>query len=282
MSMGTELKRRLTAALAWGAVVLASIPIGWMLLGSLQDSGDILTGQAARGAGLRWSNYLDLWTQIDFFSYFTNSLLVCSLTTLFSTVFSVCAAYALARFPFPGAHAITLSITATQVIPGMLFFLPVYMMYRMVEQRWSIPLLDTSYGLVLLYTALFTPASIWVMRGFFVSVPRELEEAALIDGCGRFEAFWRVVLPTCLPGMIATATFVFLLAWDELFFASLLTQSPSVQTLPAGIRLFISQYQQRYDLLMAAGVVTTVPVLVAFFLAQRWFVKGLTAGALKG
>jgi multiple sugar transport system permease protein len=143
-------------------------------------------------------------------------------------------------------------------------------------------MLDTRHGLVFLYTALFTPASIWIMRGFFVSIPRELEDAAVIDGCSRFGAFVRIVLPLSLPGIIATATFVFLLAWDELFFAWVLTSSPEVQTIPVGIRLFVSQFQHRYDLMMAAGAVSTLPVLVAFFAGQRYFVRGLTAGAVKG
>jgi multiple sugar transport system permease protein len=135
---------------------------------------------------------------------------------------------------------------------------------------------------VFLYVALFTPASIWIMRGFFVSIPRELEDAAVMDGCSRFGAFVRIVLPISAPGIVATATFVFLLAWDELFFAWVLTSTSDVQTIPVGIRLFISQFQHRYDLMMAAGAVSTLPVLFAFFAGQRYFIKGLAAGAVKG
>ena len=142
-------------------------------------------------------------------------------------------------------------------------------------------MLDTYRGLIFLYVALFTPASIWIMRGFFVAIPRELEDAAVMDGCSRFGAFVRIVLPISAPGIIATATFVFLLAWDELFFAWVLTSSPDVQTIPVGIRLFINQFQHRYDLMMAAGAVSTLPVLLAFFAGQRYFIKGLAAGAVK-
>src|SRR5436190_1743040 len=147
----------------------------------------------------------------------------------------------------------------------------------------SLPLhWETYRGLVFLYVGLFTPASIWIMRGFFVSIPRELEDAAVIDGCSRFGAFVRIVLPLAAPGIVATATFVFLLAWDELFFAWVLTSSAEVQTIPVGIRLFVNQFQHRYDLMMAAGAVSTLPVLLAFFAGQRWFVRGLAAGAIKG
>ena len=120
------------------------------------------------------------------------------------------------------------------------------------------------------------------MRGFFVSIPRELEDAAIIDGCSRFGAFVRVVLPISLPGIIATASFIFLLAWDEVFFAWVLTSTPEVQTVPVGLRMFVSQHATRYDLLMAAATVSVIPVLLTFFASQRYFIKGLAAGAVKG
>jgi len=227
-------------------------------------------------------NYRDMWINVDFLNYFTNSLIVCGLTTVFSTISATCAAYALARFRFRGSDSASMGITITQVIPGMLFFLPVYMLYRNMGESWGIPMLNTFHGQIFLYVALFTPASIWIMRGFFISIPRELEDAAIIDGCSRFGAFVRIVLPISAPGIIATATFIFLLAWDELFFAWVLTSSAEVQTIPVGIRLFVGQFQHRYDLMMAAATVSTLPVLIAFFACQRFFIKGLAAGAVKG
>jgi len=269
--------------LTWAIVLVSLLPIAWMLLSSLRNYSDIAAGeQLSASLDLRWQNYRDIWVNVDFFNYFKNSLIVCGLTTLISTACAVCAAYALARFRFRGSNLFSLSITVTQVIPGMLFFLPLYMLYRNLGQSYGLVMLDTYHGLVFLYVALFTPASIWIMRGFFVSIPRELEDAAVMDGCSRFGAFVRIVLPISAPGIIATATFVFLLAWDELFFAWVLTSSSDVQTIPVGIRLFISQFQHRYDLMMAAGAVSTLPVLFAFFAGQRYFIKGLAAGAVKG
>jgi multiple sugar transport system permease protein len=275
-------RERALDALTWALVALSLLPIGWMLLSSLRLPADIAAGHLFSGAPLRWRNYVDLWVQVDFLGYFRNSLLVCGLATLLSTACAVCAAYALARFSFRGARSVSLGFTVTQVIPGMLFFLPLYMLYRDLGERFGLQMLDTRHGLVFLYVALFTPASIWIMRGFFVAIPSELEDAALIDGCSRFGAFFRIVLPLSMPGIIATATFVFLLAWDELFFAWVLTSSPEVQTIPVGIRLFINQFQHREDLMMAAGAVSTLPVLLAFLAGQRWFVRGLAAGAVKG
>ncbi|RQP21199.1 carbohydrate ABC transporter permease [Piscinibacter terrae] len=276
-------RERSLNALTWLIVAVSLLPIAWMLLSSLRNYADIAAGeQLSGGLEFRWENYRDIWINVDFFNYFKNSLIVCSLTTLFSTCVAACAAYALARFRFRGSNAFSMSVTVTQVIPGMLFFLPLYMLYRNLGQTYGLVMLDTYHGLIFLYTALFTPASIWIMRGFFVSIPRELEDAAVMDGCSRFGAFVRIVLPISAPGIIATATFVFLLAWDELFFAWVLTSTSDVQTIPVGIRLFISQFQHRYDLMMAAGAVSTLPVLTAFFAGQRYFVKGLAAGAVKG
>jgi multiple sugar transport system permease protein len=269
--------------LTWAVVILTLLPIAWMVLSSLRNYSDIAAGeQLDGGLPFQWQNYRDMWINVDFFNFFKNSLIVCSATTLLATLSATCAAYALARFRFRGSDAVSVGITVTQVIPGMLFFLPLYMLYRNMGESWGLPMLDTYHGLIFLYVALFTPASIWIMRGFFISIPRELEDAAVIDGCSRFGAFVRIVLPISAPGIIATATFIFLLAWDELFFAWTLTSSSAVQTIPVGIRLFIGQFQQRYDLMMAAATVSTLPVLIAFFMFQRFFVKGLAAGAVKG
>jgi multiple sugar transport system permease protein len=270
-------------SLTWSIVFVTLLPILWMVLSSLRNYSDIADGdQLDAGLPLQWHNYVDMWINVDFFNFFKNSLIICSITTVLATLSATCAAYALARFRFRGSNAVSVGITVTQVIPGMLFFLPLYMLYRKVGQSWGMPMLDTYHGLIFLYVALFTPASIWIMRGFFISIPRELEDAAIIDGCSRFGAFVRIVLPISAPGIIATATFIFLLAWDELFFAWTLTSSSEVQTIPVGIRLFIGQFQHRYDLMMAAATVSTLPVLIAFFACQRFFIKGLAAGAVKG
>ncbi len=269
--------------LTWAIVVLTLLPIAWMVLSSLHNYSDMsATSQLDPSQPLQWQNYRDMWVNVDFFNYLKNSLIICGTTTILATFAATCAAYALARFRFRGSSTVSMGITVTQVIPGMLFFLPLYMLYRHIGQNWGFQMLDTYRGMIFLYVALFTPASIWIMRGFFVSIPRELEDAAVIDGCSRFGAFVRIVLPISAPGIIATATFIFLLAWDELFFAWSLTSSADVQTIPVGIRLFIGQFQQRYDLMMAAATVSTLPVLIAFFACQRFFVKGLAAGAVKG
>ncbi len=224
-----------------------------------------------------------MWVNVDFLAFLRHSLIICGLATLFSTVLASLAAYSLAGFKFRGNHPFRVAVSTTQVIPGMLFFLPLYMLYIQIDDA-GLPTMNTFHGMIFLYTAMFTPASIWIMRDFFVSIPRDVEDASVIDGCSRLGAFLRIVLPISAPGIIGTASFVFLLAWDEVFFAWVLTSSPDVQTVPVGLRLYMGQHATRYDLMMAAAaaVVSVIPVLVAFFASQRWFIKGLAAGAVKG
>jgi multiple sugar transport system permease protein len=150
-----------------------------------------------------------------------------------------------------------------------------------LKKNTPIQLFDTRLGIVLVYTAFFTPVSIYFMRSFFLALPRDLEEAAMVDGCTPFQAFVRIVIPNAVPGLVATFVYAFLFAWDELLFVSALTQTKA-ETIPIGIRNFIGNYNSNYDQLMAASVVATIPVVIAFYAVQRWLVRGITAGAVKG
>lgn len=261
-------------------------PILWMANTSLMTQLEAATGSLLPKVP-QWGNYLEIWRALPFFHYLKNSLLVCGLTTLFALGVATLAGYALARFRFPGSELFGGSVLLTQVIPGILFLIPIYIMY-IAFQNWAraalgleVRLVGTYAGLVLTYTAFFVPISIWILRGFFASIPKELEEAALVDGATPFQAFRLVILPLALPGIAATAVYIFLAAWDELLFAQILTNEATA-TIPVGIRNFVGNYQNRYDLVMAAATVATLPVLFLFFLVQRWLIQGLTAGAVKG
>jgi multiple sugar transport system permease protein len=266
--------------LTYMVVALMLAPIVWLVLSSLQTS-----GQLARGEydflNPTLNGFRDMWDSVDFERYFKNSLIICTVAAALATIFASLAGYALARFKFRGSGTFGTAVIGTQLIPGSLFLLPLFMGFIWIRQHTPIELYDTHLGMILVYTAFFTPVSIWLMRAFFLAIPRELEEAALVDGCSRLSALWRVVLPNALPGIIATFVYAFLFAWDELLFVANLTQHDA-ETIPIGIRTFISNYSQNYDQLMAAGVVSTLPVLIAFFATQRWLVRGLTGGAVKG
>jgi multiple sugar transport system permease protein len=264
-----------------GAIVITVFPILYLIISSLQTNNDITLG-ITRFTNLRWQNYRDMWVNVKFGIYFRNSLIICGITTLVASFFSTLAGYAVARYRFKGADAYSYATMATQMIPGMMFLLPIYMMYLWIKETFGLPMVNTYWGMIIVYTAFYTPMSIWIMRGFFATIPKEMEEAALIDGCSPFTAFLRVVLPLSSPGLIATGVYIFLTAWDELLFAWVLTTNANVATVPVGIRLYVGQFQNRYDLLLAAATVSTLPVLIAFFASQKYFISGMTAGSVKG
>ena len=255
-------------------------PIFWLVASSLQTDGQLSTG-AMNLLEPTFSAFTRMWESVDFERYMINSLIICTAAALCATIFASLAGYALARFKFRGATGLSLGVIGTQLIPGSLFLLPVFMGFIWLKQNTPIALFDTHLGMILVYTAFFTPVAIYFMRYFFAAIPKDLEEAAMVDGCTRLGAFVKIVLPAAAPGLVATFVYAFLFAWDELLFVAALTQS-NAETIPIGIRNFIGNYQERTAQLMAAGVVSTLPVLIAFFATQRWLVKGITAGAVKG
>jgi multiple sugar transport system permease protein len=267
-------------AVTYLVLALMLAPIVWLVLSSLQTSSQLSTGTYDFGSP-SLDAFRTMWDAVDFERYFKNSLIICTAAALLATAFAASAGYALARYRFRGSGTFGLTVIGTQLIPGSMFLLPIFLAFVWFGRNTPVHLFDTHAGMILVYTAFFTPVAIFLMRAFFQAIPRELEEAALVDGCTPFGAFWRIVLPNATPGLVATFVYAFLFAWDELLFVSNLTQQ-NAETIPLGIRTFISNYQQRYDQLMAAGVVATVPVMIAFFATQRWLVKGLTAGSVKG
>jgi multiple sugar transport system permease protein len=267
-------------ALTWIVLAVMLAPVFWLVASSLQND-----GQLARGSydllHPTFQAFKDMWKTIDFERYLVNSAIICTVAALLATAFASTAGYALARFRFRGAKPFGLAVIGTQLIPGSMFLLPLFIGFLWLKQHVGIQLFDTRIGMIIVYTAFFTPVAIYFMRSFFQAIPRDLEEAAQVDGCTQFSAFVRVILPSAAPGLVATFVYAFLFAWDELLFVASLTEHDA-ETLPLGIRLFIGNYSQYYGQLMAAGVISTIPVVVAFFVAQRWLVRGITAGAVKG
>jgi multiple sugar transport system permease protein len=284
ITLSPRARKRLIArgldALTWLVLAVMLAPVFWLVASSLQND-----GQLARGSydllHPTFQAFKDMWKTIDFERYFINSAIICTVAALLATAFASTAGYALARFRFRGARPFGLGVIATQLIPGSMFLLPTFIGFLWLKQHLGIQLYDTRVGMIIVYTAFFTPVAIYFMRSFFQGIPRDLEEAAQVDGCTPFWAFVRIILPNAAPGLVATFVYAFLFAWDELLFVASLTEH-NAETLPLGIRLFIGNYSQYYGQLMAAGVVSTIPVVVAFFAAQRWLVRGITAGAVKG
>ena len=278
--MSPRLVNRGLDVLTWLVLLAMLSPILWLVAASLQTDGQLSSG-AYNLLEPTFTAFSRMWKTVDFERYMINSLIICTAAALLATAFAACAGYALARFRFRGATTLSLGVVGTQLIPGSLFLLPVFMGFVWLKQNTPVALFDTHLGMVLVYTAFFTPVAIYFMRYFFMAIPRDLEEAAMVDGCNRFTAFVKIVLPAAAPGLVATFVYAFLFAWDELLFVAALTQE-NAETIPIGIRNFIGNYQERTAQLMAAGVISTLPVLIAFFATQRWLVKGITAGAVKG
>jgi multiple sugar transport system permease protein len=212
--------------------------------------------------------------QVPFHRYFVNSIVVTLATTVFSVGFACLAAYSLARLRPRGAQQISLLILGVRMLPPIVLVVPIFILYT----RFG--LLDTRLGLILPYTALNIPLATWMLQSFFLDLPKELEDAAMVDGCTRLGAFWRVILPLAGPGLAATAVFSFILAWNDLLFALPLTTSKAV-TLP----VIAARVRVEEGILWGRlGAITSIlifPVVVFTLLVQRYIVRGLTAGAIK-
>ena len=213
-------------------------------------------------------------------NYFVNSLIVSSAATLISLVIAVFAAYAVSRYRFKGRTAFTTTVLSTQMFPGVLFLLPLFLIFVNINQATGIQLVGTRWGLIITYFTFVLPFSIWMLAGYFDGIPRDLDEAAKVDGSGPMGALWHVVLPAARPGLIAVAIYSFMTSWGEVLFASVMTTDEN-RTLAVGLQLYSTQTNVYWNQIMAASLVVSIPIVVAFLLLQRNFVAGLTAGAVK-
>ena len=223
-------------------------------------------------------HYADAFINRSFGQYLFNSLLIAVASTVCAVVLGTLAAYALARFRLPWNldRKLALWILSTRMFPAIVTAVPLFLIMRAV---W---LVNTRLSLIIVYTGLNLPFVVWMMRGFFAEVPRDLEEAAMVDGDSRLGAFWRVVLPLVAPGLAATAVFCLIVSWNEFLFALVLTQTDDAMTLPVGIAGRVTQYGIKWGAMSAAAVVAMVPILVFALSVQRYLVRGLSLGAVKG
>jgi multiple sugar transport system permease protein len=224
--------------------------------------------------------FVDMWTTVPLSRYLVNSLVVSTAASMLSVAVAIFVAFAISRYRFRGRQAFSVTVLATQMFPGILFLLPLFLIYVNLGNKTGIELYATRTGLIITYLTFSLPFSIWMLVGYFDSIPRGLDEAAQVDGAGPLRTLFRVILPTAVPGIVAVIVYAFMTAWGEVLFASVLTDE-NTRTLAVGLQGYATQSQVYWNQVMAASLVVSVPVVAGFLLLQRYFVAGLTAGAVK-
>ena len=258
-------------------------PMIWVAYSSLKADDAIFRDTFALPpvSDLRTDNYARAWSGAHFGGYFMNSVVVTGVSVSLIVSLGSMAAYALARFSHPAGRVVFGLMMAGLTIPAQLAVVPLFFELR------ALGLLNSRTGLILVYTANGLPFAIFILAGFFRSLPRSLYEAAVVDGCGEFSAFWRVLLPLARPGLVTVAIFQFIGVWREYFYAFMLVNGDTAhaaRTLPLGLAnlSIAAEYRTEYGMLFAGIILVTLPILVVYLVLQRQIVRGIAAGALKG
>ena len=251
-------------------------PFYWTFVTSIKPEAE-LYGAVVRywPANPTFASYKKLFVEINFLKPMSNSFIVAMSTTLVSLFASTLAAYAFTRFHFPGRKPLMAMFLTNNMFPVVLLLIPLFSIMR------KLGLLYTPLALILSYTTFTIPFSIWLLNGYLKDLPVSLEEAAMIDGANRAQAFIHIVLPVLMPCLVATGVYIFMTSWNEYTFAVMFT-NPNNRTIPVALKNLIGQLGVQWDLITTGGIITIIPVCVMFFFAQRRLVEGLTAGAVKG
>lgn len=267
------------------ALLFIYVPVAWLIISSISSRAELLS------TPIHWipeqptfQNYLNILLPSEgtsevaktFRITLWNSLLVASSVTVIALVFGSLAAYALIRLNFPFRKTLLIGILGTRMIPEISLIIPLYLF----ATRFG--LFNSPVILIITYLSFALPFAIWLMAAFFDTIPVELEDAARIDGASRIETLWRIIMPISAPGLVSTGLFVFLTAWDEFFFALILTSTVSAKTVPVAIAEFTGRYVVDVGGMMTGGVLAAIPPVVLSLIFQRYIVSGLTAGAVKG
>jgi multiple sugar transport system permease protein len=270
-------------ARAIGLILLALfalIPVWVMLTSALKPLADVQDRFTWFPSHLSTKPFVEMWKTIPLADYFVNSVVVSTVASIASVVVALFAAYALSRYRFRGRQAFSVVVLSTQMFPGILFLLPLYVIFVNLGSTTGIQLYGSRTGLIVTYMTFTLPFAIWMLAGYLDSVPRDLDEAAKVDGCGPLGAFVRVVVPAARPGIIAVLIYAFMTAWGEVLFASVLTDD-STRTLAVGLQGYANQNNVYWNQIMAAALTVSVPIVIGFLVLQRYLVAGMTAGSVK-
>ena len=274
-------ERRIDAIVSYGMLILATafalFPILWMLSTSFKSEAEALS------LPIRWipkqftlRAYGEMWTMKPFATYFWNSIVVSGVTALLSTIVGALAGYGFSRFRFRGRTSLLAFFLATQMISGVLVIGPYFQILAVFE------LYNTLTGLVIAYVTICLPFAAWMSKGYFDSIPKELDEAGLVDGASRLQIFFRIICPIALPGTVSTLLFAFLLAWQDLLWALCLVSIDEKRTVTLGVAFLVGEFVVQWPMLTAASLIGSLPTILLYLFLQRYYVEGLARGAVKG
>ena len=257
-------------------LIITVYPIIWMLAGALKGENEFYSNIWGLPSSPQWENYAAAWKKAGMGRKYLNSILTTAGTLCLLIPVNCCAAYALARVNFRGKRAILNYLLLGIMMPAGVLAMPVFTVVN------ELGLINTRIGLTLVYTAQSIAFGMYIMRGFFISLPKSLEEAAMIDGCTRFQSFLHIILPLAVPGLVTQVIFSGLSVWNEYIRASLIIRTPELQTLPLGMVAFSTLENNNYPQMFAALSMAPLPMVLVYLLCQKAFQKGVTAGAVKG
>ena len=268
----------LASLIAWPLVLLIAFPLAWMLITSVKPQAELFsTSPSFWPASITFDHYRRVLADTPFLQYFRNSLVLAVSTTVLVLSVSVLGAYSLVRFAWRGRELLASLVLFTYLLPSVVLIAPLYLMLV------QLGLANTLVSLVAAYTSFALPYALWLLRSFMAGIPEDLEAAAMMDGASRMGAFVDVVLPQALPGIISTALFSFILAWNEYLFALVLVNSDEARPLTTGVmNMLISAFNIEWSLLMAASVMMSVPLIIIFAFLQKYLTSGFGAGGVKG
>jgi multiple sugar transport system permease protein len=278
MTMRGTLKTIIVNVVSWALVLAISFPLIWMVVTSLRPQNELFKiPPSIIPRNITFEHYAKILTETQFLRYFGNSMILATSTTILVVVIGALGAYSFVRFSYRGRETLATLVLFTYLLPSVVLVLPLYLLMVKVGLANTLP------SLVIAYTTFALPYALWLLRSFMSGIPEDLESAALVDGASRLGAFIDVVLPQALPGIISTALFTFILAWNEYLYALVLVNSDQARPLTTGVmNMLITSFNIEWSLLMAASVMMSVPLIVIFAFLQSHLTRGFGAGGVKG
>jgi arabinogalactan oligomer/maltooligosaccharide transport system permease protein len=256
--------------------LLIVIPVFWIIDTSFSPGNSLSSSEGFRVGDWTTEHFSNILSSDEFYTWVKNSLIVSIGTTILGLSIAIPAGYGFSRYQFYGKSMIMFSFILVQMFPGVIIIVPYFILMK------TLGLLNTSAGLILAYSVTALPLCVWMLKGYFDTIPRELEEAARIDGCSQFQVFWKIIIPLSLPAIAVTSLFSFLAAWNEFLLALTFNTSNANYTLPVGLASFISPTKQLWGDFAALSIIAAIPIVLLFILFQKYLINGLTAGSVKG